>query len=113
MARFIIGALALLIAAFLTVSAIGGAVAAFWPDAPRIPVLFFFVPAFLFLVLTAYLWTRAIRATEEDDLFSGRRGLLISAMIVTTLAIVGTVLVFSLQIDFWRGLVDGARQAGR
>jgi hypothetical protein len=109
MARFILGVITLLIAAFLSVAAIGGAVAAFWPGAARVPLLVFFLPALFFFGVTADLWTKAIQATEEDDLFSGQRGLLISAMMVTTLLIAGVMLSLILNVGFWHGLVAGLR----
>ena len=109
MMRFILGAVTLLIAALLSFGAVAGAVAGFWPGAPVVSPFFLFVPAIFFFLVTVYLWTKAIRSTEDDDLFSGQRGLLISAMIVTTLVIAGTMLFFSMDIDSWRGFMDASR----
>ena len=75
-------------------------------------VLFASMAAFFFLA-TAYLWFQTIRMTAGDDVLSGERGLLLSLMLVSAIAIAGLGALIVVQPEFWKGAAAGARDARR
>jgi len=68
-----------------------------------------------FLALTALVaWLNAVRSyTGDDDIFSGARGTAVSIVIVAAVIIAGIWIRLGLDLDFWRGLIQGAFEASR
>ena len=72
---------------------------------PFIPLAF----GICFVAVTVALWVGAIRSAEGEDLFSGERGRLVSAMVVATLVIGLLLLLLSFNTGSWRGFIEGWR----
>jgi len=108
--RYVLGTLCLFIATVTAMMTVPAAVLTIFQSevAPGMTVMFVVVAAF-FVLLGVYSWVRAVRLTPGDDLLEGQRGLLIAMMAVTVLLLAGFAVYFVLQIDFWRGAIDGMR----
>lgn len=79
-------------------------------DVPKFTPVFPLVLALLFATATALLWRSAYRnAAGGPELFTGDRGLLVSLMIICTVALAVLMVIFMLQPDAWRGFFDGLR----
>jgi hypothetical protein len=108
--RYFLGTLCLFIATVTAMMTAPAAVLTIFQSevAPAMTVMLVLVAAF-FVLLGTFSWVRAVRLTPGDDLLEGQRGLLIAMMVVTVLLLAGFASYFVLQIDFWRGAIDGMR----
>lgn len=108
--RYFLGTLCLFIATLTAMMTAPAALLTIFQSevAPSMTVALVVVAAF-FLLLGVYSWVRAVRLTPGDDLLEGQRGLLIAMMVVTVLLLAGFAIYFMLQLDFWRGAIDGMR----
>src|SRR3954464_14652565 len=109
MARFWLGFICLLAAAFCAWFAVGFGIAAVVPDTPMIsPVIPFLFGTFAFIAAIG-LWTAELRTMSGDDPFAGRRGLLIAMMVIATVAVFALTVAAFANRDAWRGFLDGLR----
>lgn len=102
------GLACMLVAALSVVGALGMLATRFVPDVPGSPAWPFVFLAIAFAAGGLTLWRSAyVGAPATDEVFEGERGLLLSLMLVSTLALAGFLMVMVVQPDFWRGLLDG------
>ena len=108
--RYGIGTICLFIATFTGMMTAPAAVLAIFQSeaAPGITVMLVAVAAF-FAVLGVVSWVRAIRVTPGEHLLDDQRGLLIGLMIGTVVLLAGFVIYSAVQVDFWRGAIEGMR----
>lgn len=106
------GTLALAVAGLFFVIAIG---ALFAPTTPRAEVIVPLVLGAVCGVAALVSWLSAIRSYSggDDDIFSGARGTAVSIVIVLAVAIVGVWIRLGLDLEFWRGMIEGMFEASR
>lgn len=109
MARFWLGLFCLLFAAMCGFTAVGFGLTAILPNSPSLNPIFPTIFAVVALCAALALWTSELRRTEGDDLFTGRRGLLVAMMVITSLVIFGLTIAMLLNRDAWRGFFEGLR----
>src|ERR1051326_530657 len=106
------GACALIFAGLFIVFAIG---ALFAPSTHRAEVIGALIVGAFFGVVALIAWLNAIRSYPggDDDVFSGPRGTAVSIVIVLAVAIVGVWIRLGLDLEFWRGMIEGIFEASR
>jgi hypothetical protein len=109
MARFWLGLIFLLLAAVFAFSAVGVGLSSIIPGAPRLSPILPMILVVAFLCAAFGVWSAELRATEGDDLFTGRRGLLVAMMVIASITVFALTVVSLFNRDAWRGFLDGVR----
>lgn len=109
MARFWLGLICLLVAALCAWIAVGFGIAALVPNAPMLSPVFPFIFGTFAFIAAIGLWVAELRTMSGDDPFAGKRGLLISMMVIALVAVFALTVAAFINGDAWRGFVDGLR----
>jgi hypothetical protein len=106
------GAFALIFAGFFIVFAIA---ALFAPSTHRGEVIVALIIGAFFGVVALITWLNAVRSYTggDDDIFSGTRGTALSIVIVIAVVIAGVWIRLGLDLEFWRGMIQGIFEASR
>ncbi|HSP35037.1 MAG TPA: hypothetical protein VLU46_12025 [Thermoanaerobaculia bacterium] len=107
---FVYGTLTLLIAAMMLITAFSASVLDVVAGGEASGTAYVLIGiGVLFAILTIAAWTHALRSTEGDDYLSGQRGLLLSGMIIATLAVGVVVALAVIDPGWWQGFSDASR----
>ena len=108
MIRFLAGLACMILSAVLVVGSMGMVAARFTGDTSQSQAGLLAVFAGLFAIAGLLMWRWAYkRAPATDEVFAGERGLLLSLMLISSLALGAFMTAMVVQPDFWRGLMAG------
>jgi hypothetical protein len=107
MPRFWLGLVCLLLAVFSAFAVVGTGLVSLTRGAPVVAVIMPLAAGILFAAFGGGLWLAALKNAGGDDLFSGERGLLMSLMLISSVALLALLVFLVTNPEPLRGFMEG------
>jgi hypothetical protein len=107
MPRFWLGVVCLLLAVLCAFTVVGVSLISVLHGGPAIAAAIPLALGILFAAFGGGLWLAALKDAAGDDFFSGQRGLLVSLMLIASIALLALLVAMLAHPEALRGFIEG------